>query len=313
MDSAWIVNFLAAAVVSGTPLVIAGLGELISEESGSLNLGVEGMMYMGAVMGFYFGLQTESAMMAVLGSFLAGMTGALIFGFLTISMRANQIVTGLTLTLFGTGFAGFAGASMVGQKAPDAIMHVFQPVKIPLLGDIPFLGNILFNHDILIYFSFLLVIIAGLYLYTTRMGLNLRIVGENPAAADALGIPVGLYKYLHLLIGGGLCGFAGGYLSLVYVPAWQDSLIAGRGWIAVALVIFSKWNPFKLLLGALFFGGLDIIGFRLQKFDLPVSQYVLDVLPYAMTILIMITDAVRSNSISKAPRALGESYFREER
>ncbi len=313
MDSAWVVNFLAAAVVSATPLLIAGLGELISEESGSLNLGVEGMMYMGAVMGFYFGLQSGSALMAVAGSVLAGMTGALIFGFLTISMRANQIVTGLTLTLFGTGFAGFAGASMVGQKAPDGIMQVFRPLKLPVLGDIPYLGEIFFNHDILIYISFLLVLVSGLYLYTTRTGLNLRIVGENPAAADALGIPVGLYKYVHLLVGGGLCGFAGGYLSLVYVPAWQDSLVAGRGWIAVALVIFSKWNPYRLLLGALFFGGLDIIGFRLQKFDLPVSQYVLDVLPYGMTILILIMDAVRRSSVSKAPQALGVSYFREER
>ena len=269
MDINWFVYFLSAAVVSGTPLLIATLGELITEESGSLNLGVEGLMYMGAVTGFHFGLLSGNPLLAVAGSMIAGIAGVLIFGFLTISLRANQIVTGLTLTLFGTGFAGFAGTSMVGQKAPEAIMTAFAPKRIPILGSIPILGDIFFNHDILVYVSYILVVIIGFYLFKTRKGLNCRMVGENPATADALGISVTRYRYTHLIMGGALCGLAGGYLSLVYVPAWQDSLVSGRGWIAVALVIFSKWNPFLIIISALFFGGLDIIGFRLQKFELP--------------------------------------------
>jgi len=313
MDVSWFVYFFAAAVVAGTPLLIATLGELVIEESGSLNLGVEGMMYMGAVMGFKFGLMTGNPIMAVFGALLAGAAGALVFGFLTISLRANQIVTGLTLTLFGMGFAGFVGSSMVGKKAPDAIMAAFAKMRIPLLGDIPILGDIFFHQDIIIYLSYFLVAGVGFYLYKTRKGLNGRMVGENPAAADALGISVALYRYMHLLAGGALCGLAGGYLSLVYVPAWQDSLVSGRGWIAVALVIFSKWNPYRVVLGALFFGGLDIIGFRLQKFNLPISQYVLDVLPYLMTIIVLVFDSMRRNAVSKAPQSLGKSYFREER
>lgn len=313
MDLNWFIFFLSAAVVSGTPLLLATLGELITEESGSQNLGVEGMMYMGAVVGFSVGLMTSNPLLAVLGSIAAGIAGALIFGFLTISLRANQIVSGLTLTLFGTGFAGFIGTPIVGQKAPQIIIDTFGKKPIPVLSDIPFIGPILFNQDILIYVSYFLVAGAGFYLYKTRWGLNGRMVGENPAAADSLGISVTFYRYVHLIIGGSLCGLAGGYLSLVYVPSWQDSMVAGRGWIAVALVIFSKWNPYRAIAGALFFGGLDIIGFRLQRFNLPISTYFLDVLPYAMTILVLVLDSMRKKSISMAPKALGISYFREER
>ncbi len=253
-----VVNFLTAAIVAGTPLVLATLGEIITERGGNLNLGVEGMMYMGAVIGFKVGLVTADPILAVLGAIFGGILGSLIFGFLTVSLRANQIVAGLTLTLFGTGFAGFVGEHMVGQRAPDAIMKFFLKIKIPVLGDLPGIGKIFFYQDILVYTGFILVAGLGCYLFYTRKGLNLRFVGENPAAADALGINVSLYKYIHIMVGGALCGLAGGYLSLVYIPAWQNSVIAGRGWIAVALVIFSQWNPFRAIWGAVFFGGLDI-------------------------------------------------------
>jgi general nucleoside transport system permease protein len=308
-----IINFLTAAMVAGTPLVLATLGEIITERGGNLNLGVEGMMYMGAVIGFKVGLVTENPLMALLGAILGGVLGSCIFGFLTVSLRANQIVSGLTLTLFGTGFAGFVGEHMVGQKAPDAIMHFFRKIKIPILGDIPVLGKIFFTQDVLVYAGFVLVACGGFYLFYTRKGLNLRFVGENPAAADSLGINVTLYKYVHIMIGGALCGLAGGYLSLVYVPAWQDSVVAGRGWIAVALVIFSRWNPFLAIWGAVFFGGLDILGFRLQKYNLPVSQYFLDALPYMMTILVLIAGSIKKSANRAAPKGLGTSYFREER
>ncbi len=186
-------------------------------------------------------------------------------------------------------------------------------IKIPGLGDIPWLGKIFFNQDILIYAGYMLVVFLGLYLFFTRKGLNVRCVGENPAAADALGINVSLYKYIHIMIGGALCGLAGGYLSLVYVPAWQNAVVAGRGWIAVALVIFSRWNPFRAIWGAVFFGGLDILGLRLQKYGLPISQYFLDALPYAMTIIVLIFDSIRKSTTAAAPKGLGISYFREER
>ncbi len=308
-----LVNFLTAAIVAGTPLVLATLGEIITERGGNLNLGVEGMMYMGAVIGFKAGLVTANPILAVLGAIFGGIAGSLIFGFLTVSLRANQIVSGLTLTLFGTGFAGFVGEHMVGQKAPDDIMQFFLKIKIPILGDIPWLGKIFFHQDILVYTGFVLVALLGCYLFYTRKGLNLRFVGENPAAADALGINVTLYKYIHIMIGGALCGLAGGYLSLVYVPAWQDSVVSGRGWIAVALVIFSRWNPFWAIWGSVFFGGLDILGFRLQKYHLPISQYFLDALPYIMTIIVLILGSITKSANRSAPKGLGISYFREER
>ncbi|MGM0431704.1 MAG: ABC transporter permease [Spirochaetota bacterium] len=313
MSADWFVAFFSAAMVASTPLLLATMGELITEKSGSLNLGVEGMMYMGAIIGFYVGYSTQSVSFAILGALAAGMVGALIFGVLTITLRANQIVTGLTLTLFGTGFAGFLGTPIIGAKTPQAIINTLSPIKIPLLGDIPVVGKILFQQDLLVYFGYALVFCTGWYLFKTRIGLNSRMVGENPAAADSLGISVTGYRYAHLLVGGALCGLAGGYLSLAYVPSWQDSMVAGRGWIAVALVIFSKWNPYRAIAGAIFFGGLDIIGFRLQRFDLPISTYFLDALPYVMTIIVLVVDSMRTKAISNAPGALGTSYFREER
>lgn len=313
MSIEWMVQFLSAAVVAAVPLLLATVGETITERSGSINLGVEGMMYMGAVIGFSVGLATASPLLAFLGAALAGVVGSLIFGLLTITLKANQIVCGLTLTLFGTGFAGYVGTSMVGVQAPQSILQAFAPRRIPLLADIPLLGEILFDQDILVYASMLIVAVAGAYLYHTRYGLNCRMVGENPAAADSLGISVTGYRYAHLAVGGALCGIAGGYLSLVYVPAWQDSLVAGRGWIAVALVIFAQWNPYRALVGALFFGGLDIIGFRLQRFDLPISTYIFDVLPYLMTVIVLILSSSRKSGFSRGPEALGVTYFREQR
>jgi len=312
MDINWVVNFLAAAIVAGTPLLLATLGEIVIEKSGSLNLGVEGMMYMGAVLGFQMSIVSLSPMLSVTFSLIGGIIGAMIFGVLTISLKSNQIVTGLTLTIFGTGFAGFIGDPIVGTKAPQIIIDTFAKYKIPLLGDVPIVGRILFHQDILTYTSYMLFIAIGLYLYKTRVGLNGRIVGENPLAADSLGISVYFYRYLHLIIGGALCGLAGGYIALVYVPSWQESLMAGRGWIAIALVIFSKWNPYRAILGAVFFGGLDIVGLRLQRFGLPLSEYFFDVLPYLMTIVVMILGSLRKKAVGVAPNALGTPYYREE-
>jgi len=308
-----VVAFLTAAVVAGTPLLFATLGEIMTEKCGNLNLGVEGMMLMGAVMGFYVGLITHNPVLAMLSGALGGMAGALIFAFLTIELRANQVVCGLALTIFGAGFASFMGKSLGGKVVPADLKAFFAPVSIPLLGDIPILGKIFFRHDVYIYFGYITAILLGIYLYKTRMGLSLRATGENPGAADAAGINISLYKYIHTLLGGALCGLGGAYLSLVYVPAWQESITAGRGWIAVALVIFATWNPYKAILGAYLFGGLDIIGFRLQGTKLAVSQYFIDMLPYVVTIVVLVAVSFKKSKDNSPPKALGEPYYREER
>jgi len=307
------ISFFAAAIVAGTPLLYAILGELITEKSGQLNLGVEGMMLMGAVIGFKMAIISGNPYLALLGAMAAGGFGALIYAVLTVTFRANQVVSGLTLTIFGTGFASFMGQGLMGEIVPPDMKLFFADFRIPILGDIPVVGHIFFNQGILVYTGYILTILAGLYLYRTQKGLNLRAVGENTAAADASGINVSLYKYVHVIIGGVLCGLAGAYLSLVYIPSWQENVTAGRGWIAIALVIFCKWNPYRVMMGAFLFGGLDIIGFRIQKYDFNISQYIIDLLPYIVTIVILILVSVRKSHSGSAPASLGVSYFREER
>lgn len=306
-------TFLAATMVAGTPLLFAILGELITEKAGKLNLGVEGMMLLGAVVSFVAVLHSENPYIALLAAMVAGGGGAAIFGFLTITLRANQVVTGLALTIFGTGVSSFMGKDLMGLVVPENVKLFFKEFKIPLLGDIPVIGEALFNQGIFVYLGYLTVIIIGIYLYNTRFGLYLRAIGENNSASDAAGINITLYKYIHVILGGALCGLAGAYLSLVYVPSWQENVTAGRGWIAVALVIFAKWNPYRALLGAFIFGGLDIVGFRLQKFDIQISQYLIDMLPYLVTIFILVLASIRKNRESAPPKELGNSYFREDR
>ena len=305
--------FLIACIIAGTPLLLAILGEIITEKSGSLNLGVEGMMLLGAVAAFAVALSSKSPILAVFAGAIAGMLGSLIFAVLTVTLRANQVVSGLALTIFASGAANFFGKKFVGKIIPAEVKTFFLAKKIPLLGNIPFLGEILFNHNIFVYFSYMLVIFFGIYIYNTRVGLNTIAVGENPKAADSVGINVTLYKYVHIIIGGGLCGLAGTFLSVIYVPAWQTNLTAGRGWIAVALVIFCKWNPYRAFLGAYIFGGLDIVGFRLQSLDIHVSQYLIDMLPYLTTIAILVFNSMKKSSDTLGPKSLGVNYFREER
>jgi len=306
-------DFLNAAIVAGTPLLFAVLGEILVERSGKINLGLEGMMLMGAVIGFQVGLHTSNSLLAIAMAMLSGGIGGLIFAVLTITLRANQVVTGLALTMFGMGFSSFIGKSLVGESLPEAMKVFFKVRPIPLLADIPFIGPVFFQHDVMVYFGYILVILVSLYLYKTRWGLFLRAVGENTGAADAAGVPIMRYQYVHVILGGVLCGLGGAYLSLVDVPAWQDNITAGRGWIAIALVIFCKWNPWIVFLGAYLFGGLDIIGFRLQKYDIPISQYVIDMLPYLVTIAILVISSVRKSRGSAGPAELGKPYFREEK
>jgi general nucleoside transport system permease protein len=306
-------HFLIAVVIAAMPLVYATLGELLCEKVGNLNLGVEGMMLMGAVMGFRVGLATNNPLLAVVAALLAGAVGAAMFAFLTVSLRANQVVTGLTLTIFGGGFAGLVGRDVVGVPLAIGIRDSFNTIPIPLLSEIPLIGKPLFDQDILVYGGFLCVIFMVFYFKKTRAGLNTRAVGENAAAADASGINVTLYKYVNIIIGGALCGLGGAYMTLVTIPVWQENVVAGRGWIAVALVIFASWRPTKALLGALVFGALSILGYRLQAMGISVSQYLVDMIPYFATILIVIISTHKNRKEDLPPADLGNPYFREER
>ena len=305
--------FLAATLVAATPLLFATLGELLTEKSGSMNLGVEGMMLMGAVIGFMGAYNTGNVGVAILGAFLAGGIGGLIFAVITVTLRANQVVTGLTLSIFGAGFSSFVGDPMIGFSVPASVQDFFAKAPIPILSDIPFIGPIFFRQDVFVYLGYLVVIFMAAYMYKTRAGLNMRAIGENAAAADASGVSINLYKYGHIIAGGGLCGLGGAYLALVTVPIWQADVVNGRGWIAVALVIFASWNPIKALGGAFLFGALSILGLRLQSMGIHVSQYLVDMLPYIATILIVIISTHKNKKENQPPANLSVSYFREER
>ncbi|MGL4345010.1 MAG: ABC transporter permease [Cellulosilyticaceae bacterium] len=305
--------FLAAAVVAGTPLLLATLGGILNEKVGNLNLGVEGMMLLGAVSGFLGAYGTGNAPLALLCALGAGALGALVYAVLTVSLRANHTVTGLTLTIFGTGLSSFMGQNVVGQTIPQSVKSVLAPIAVPGLSQIPIVGNALFNQSILVYMGYILAILLYVYYKYTKVGLNARMIGESPQAADAAGINVTLYKYLNIMVGGALCGLGGAFLSLVYVPAWQENITSGRGWIAVALVIFTGWHPLKAIFGAILFGGLDILGLRLQAAGIQINQYFVDMLPYLVTILFLVIDSMKKNANSAAPKALGQAYFREER
>lgn len=305
--------FLASCVVAGIPLLFATVGELITEKAGNLNLGVEGMMLMGAVMGFLVSYNTSNPYFTILAAALAGAGGALIYGFLTVSLRANQVVTGLTLTIFGTGFAKFLGQPYLGSAVPDNVSAFFAKASIPVLGDIPFIGPIFFQQDKFTYLAYILCALAAVYMYKTRIGLNLKAVGENTSAADASGINIKLYKYVHILVGGALCGLGGAYLSIIRIPIWQEDVVNGRGWIAVALVIFVAWNPIKAFFGSLLFGGLSILGMKLQVLGLDFSQYLFDMIPYVATIVIVIFSTHKKKKESQPPQDLSNNYFREER
>ncbi|CEP67467.1 ABC transporter, permease [Moorella glycerini] len=309
-NSVWIAT-LAAAITAGTPILYAALGEILAERAGVLNLGVEGMMLVGAVTGFMVAVRTGNPWLGFLVALLAAGLMAAIFAFLTITLRANQVVTGLALTMFGTGLSGFLGKPYVGIPLPLS----FKPVAIPFLVDIPLIGPVLFRHDPLVYLTYILVPLLWYYFYRTRPGLNLRAVGENPAAADALGVNVFALRYFYVIIGGMLAGAGGAFLSLAYAPSWLENMTAGRGWIAVALVIFAVWDPVKALLGSYLFGGVDALTYTLQAATkIAIPSFFLKMLPYILTLVVLII-ATRQTLVKHigAPGALSIPYDREER
>lgn len=305
-----LVPILAAAITAGTPILYAALGEILTEKAGVLNLGVEGMMLVGAVCGFMLAFYTANPWLGVLSAMAAGGAVAAIHAFLTVTLRANQVVSGLALTLFGTGLSGYLGKSLISLPLPVS----FHAVPLGALGNIPFLGPVFFHHDPLVYISFLLVPALWFFLYKTRPGLYLRSVGENPGAADSLGVSVYLIRYTYVIAGGMLAGLGGAYLSLAYAPVWLENMTAGRGWIAVALVIFATWNPTRALMGAYIFGGIDALGFRLQAMGVEIPSFFLKMLPYLFTVFVLIAVTKRNlRSSTAGPQALGLPYDREER
>ena len=311
------VNFIFAAVKAGTPLLFGTTGEILTERAGNLNLGVEGMMYMGAFGGFYVGLKTGNLLLALLAAFVFGMGRALIYAFLTVTLKANQNVTGLTLTIFGTGFANFFGEMMIrntpgGQpKLPSGLLKALS--ERSLLGDIqiPIISKLL-SANPLVYLAIVVAIICGVYISRTRAGLKMRSGGENPAAADAAGINVSRVKYLNILIGGGICGLGGAYIALINGGGvWNNGAINGQGWIAVALVIFASWSPAKAILGSLVFGGFSVLDMYIPQDLLPGAFY--KMLPFLVTAVVLIISSMRKSKKHAQPASCGINYFREER
>jgi simple sugar transport system permease protein len=314
-----VVVVLAAAVAYGTPLLFAALGELLAERSGVLNLGVEGMMLLGAVMGFlcvqHVGGSAGVALPVAVGAAaLAGAAGALILAFLVITLRANQIVSGLALTIF----AGAAGLSSYIANdfalADNPARFSFGNLDVLGLADLPIVGPVVFGQSWLVYASWVCVLAVALYLGRTRPGLNVRAVGEAPAAADAMGIDVTWYRYAHTLLGGALAGVGGACFSLALTPQWVDGLTAGAGWIAIALVIFAFWRPDLCLVGAYAFGAFSALPLILQARGVTITPQLFQALPYVMTIVVLvIVSTGTARRRLGAPAALGVPYVREER
>lgn len=295
---------LSDTLRAATPLVLAGLGELVTEKSGVLNLGVEGMMLVGAVAGFIGALESGNLYLGLLVAMVMGIVIALIHAVLTISFAANQVATGLALTIFGSGLSAFVGADYVGKTIVG-----LQPQGIPIFKSIPILGLALFNQDILVYGSVVLVVLVRWFLRSTRAGLVLRSIGESPDSADALGLPVTGIRYLAVMFGGALAGLAGAYLSLAYTPLWAENMTAGRGWIAIALVVFATWKPERILFGAYLFGGVSAIQLVLQALGVNVSPYLLSSLPYLVTILVLVLISRNGTRIQLgAPATLGQPF-----
>jgi simple sugar transport system permease protein len=303
--------FLQTAVQTGTHILFAILGGILCEKIGNINLGIEGMMLMGASVGYFAAIGSANPGLAVFAAGLAGAGGALIYAVITVTLRGNHVVSGLILTIFGTGISGFLGKSLAGKPLPDAVLHAFSPVSVPLLCKIPVIGRVFFVQSPYVLAGIVLAVLIFIYLNYTHFGLSSRSVGESPAVADASGINVTAYKYVHILAGGFLCGAGGAYLSLVFVPRWQENITAGAGWIAVALIIFSTWNPLKAIFAAYVFGALKGVGFKFQTGF--IHPKLLDMIPYLATIIVLVLITFRKRKEDLGPAGLGTPYFREER
>jgi simple sugar transport system permease protein len=299
-----LIPILVAAVAAGTPMVFAALGELVTEKSGVLNLGVEGMMLMGAVTGFAVASQTGNPWLGAVAGMVAGAAMALIFAVLTLNLMANQVASGLALTLFGVGLSAF-----LGKPYESVSLVVAPPPAIPLLSQIPVVGPLLFNYHLLVYVSWALFAAIAWFLYKSRAGLVLRSIGESPESAHAIGYPVIRIRYLATLFGGAMAGLGGAYLSEFYAPLWVEGMTAGRGWIALALVVFATWRPARVMIGAYLFGGVTIAQFFAQGAGVSIPSQFLSSLPYLATIIVLVFISRNLATIRlNAPVSLAKSY-----
>jgi len=304
MSVDWLIPALLTIVTAATPLVFAAVGEVVVEKAGVLNLGVEGMMIIGAIAAFATAVSTGNEFLAIIAGAGAGMLIALIFGVLTVYLQSNQVATGLVLTIFGLGLSALIGHSYVG-KTFDGLAKL----NIPGLSDIPVIGPVLFGHDALVYLSVVSVAIVAWVLTRTRMGLLIRAVGENHDAAHSIGYSVTLVRLGAILFGGAMAGVGGAYLSVAYTPLWVENMTAGRGWIALALVVFASWKPWRAFFGAYLFGGITIIQLYAQGMGVEVSAQFLSMLPYIATILVLVIisrDSARARL--DAPACLGKNF-----
>jgi ABC-type uncharacterized transport system permease subunit len=314
MNESVLMLTIVAAVGLGTPIVFATVGEILAERSGILNLGVQGMMLVGAVMGFWATFQTGSLLLGVVLAMIAGAALSVIHAFNSITLRVSQIVSGLALTIFGTGVAIFIGRVGEVPLIGEPSRAVFTPILPDALADIPLVGPLIFGHDALVYLSWLVVAGSSFYLFRTRPGLTVRAVGEDPASAEAAGINVSRIRYVHVMLGGALAGLGGAYFSLALVPSWQDNPMGAAGWIAIALVILASWRPWRALWVAYLFGAAGRVSFTFQTLGISIPASLLAMLPFVLAILAMLvlTSGKRARFLG-APAALGIPYFREER
>jgi simple sugar transport system permease protein len=306
MDLATLANLIAATLNAGTVLAIAALGLLINERAGVVNLGAEGMMLVAAIAGFATCAGTGSDTLGFLAGMAAGALMAALFGWLVIWLNTNQYAAGLALSLFGVGFSAFVGIGYAQvQLGPRP--HF----EIPLLADIPFLGTALFKQHPVVYLAIALMVLLNWFFDRTRPGLVLRAIGESPESAHALGYPVRKIRLAAVMVGGSLCGLAGAYVSMIYTPLWVDDMIAGKGWIALALTTFATWRPARVLLGAYLFGGITMLQFLLQGQGVQVPSQVLSMLPYLSTIVVLVLISSRAGSFIRVnmPASIGKPFF----
>lgn len=298
-----IAPLLAATINAGTPLMLAALGLLINEKSGVINLGSEGMMLMAAIVGFAVAVQTGNPLLGFVLGAVTGMVMAAFFAWLTVWLGANQVACGLALSLFGVGASAYIGIPFSGSSL------VVTKAGIPFLKDIPFIGPALFEQHYMVYVSWLLCALVAWFLSSTRAGLVLRAVGESPSSAHSLGYNVRLIRLGALMFGGACCGLAGAFICLVYTPMWVENIVAGRGWIALALTTFATWRPVRVMLGAYLFGGVTILSFHAQALGVPVASQLLAMMPYLATIIVLVLISRNANWIRlNMPASLGKNF-----
>ena len=304
MSAEFIELLLVTILTAATPLLIAALGELVVERAGVLNLGVEGMMIMGAAIGFAAAFLTGSTLVGALCGILAGMAMSGLFALLVVGLAVNQVAAGLALTILGLGASGLAGAGFVGLKREGA-----PQLHLPVLSDLPLVGKLLFSEDYFVYAGCALTLAIAWFLGRTRAGLSLRAIGDNHGSAHALGLPVRKTRVLAILFGGACAGLAGAYLSLAYTPFWSQGMTAGRGWIALALVVFASWRPGRVFAGAILFGGATILQLHAQALGIRLPSQLLSALPYLATILALIVLSIGKGRGANAPAALGRAFI----